>query len=353
MAVRDINTLKQWFKTLAKPTENQFWDWLDSFRHKSDKIGATDLSPEVMQVLNSSITQTQYTALMSAIAAGAKLYRYKQAENPKPPAGNDNTIYIEATNRPFKWEIWHNGAYYPVFNDVVTVPLLTDLNSVIHSGTYFISDILSDYPHCPPGAVADDTYGAVLKVTTAGDMVSQHLTCNYVGGDTTAVFVRTFADTVWTDWVRLLDTSAVSEAAIANWNAAYGWGNHAGLYEPKKAVVVTAGATFNIQPQLSIILIQANETTELYLPPLANVSANKIFEIGFIGRIDEQPYMNTIATLFASGSDMFHHPLDTPGKSRLVLQPNNTNGLSIISTKIIATATGWAALQASDNPFEY
>lgn len=351
MAVRSIDTLKQWFVTMAKPVQSQFHDWLDSFRHKNDKIGATDLSTEVMEVLNSSITQSQYTALMSAIAAGAKLYRYKQAENPKPNVGNDNTIYIEATNRPFKWEIWHNGAYYPVFNDVVTVPLLTDLNSLIHSGTYFISDILSDYAHCPPGAVADDTYGAILKVTTAGDMVSQHLTCNYVGADTTAVFVRTFADTVWTDWVRLLDTSAVSEAAIANWNAAYGWGNHAGLYEPKKAVVVTAGATFNIQRQHSIILIQANETAELYLPPLANVAENKIYEIGWVGPLNGTDYLNATCSLRATNG-VFHHPLDSANKDRLLLKPAQLAD-GTISCKIIKAAGGWAVLQLNAGGWEY
>jgi hypothetical protein len=38
MAKQSINTIKQWFKTSLKPTQQQFWDWLDSFRHKDDKV---------------------------------------------------------------------------------------------------------------------------------------------------------------------------------------------------------------------------------------------------------------------------------------------------------------------------
>lgn len=352
MAVRDINTLKQWFKTAAKPVESQFADWLDSFRHKSEKIEASDLADDIKEVLNSSISQAQYTALMSAIAAGAKLYRYKQAENPKPNVGNDNTIYIEATTRPFAWEIWHNGAYYPVFNDVVTVPLLTDLNSLYKPGQYFFWDVLNDYPNSPPGVVSEDTFGAVLTVTAVGEIVFQELTCNYVGADTTAVFVRTFVDTVWTDWVRLLDTSLISDTNISNWNAAYNWGNHAGLYEAKKKAVITSGSAFTIDPEHTIVLINAAETTELYLPTIAAVGVNKIYEFGFVGRLDGHSYLNHMATLFAVGADLFHHPLDTADKQRLTIRANNST-YSVISTKIISTASGWAVLQAGDNAFDY
>ena len=36
-----IETLKQWFSNLKKPTQEQFWAWLDSFWHKSEKIPMT------------------------------------------------------------------------------------------------------------------------------------------------------------------------------------------------------------------------------------------------------------------------------------------------------------------------
>lgn len=44
MAVQTINQLKQWFQTRDKPTQQQFWDWLDSFVHRSEGIAIENVS---------------------------------------------------------------------------------------------------------------------------------------------------------------------------------------------------------------------------------------------------------------------------------------------------------------------
>ena len=38
-----IQTLKQWFSNFKKPTQEQFWAWLDSFWHKREKIPMTSI----------------------------------------------------------------------------------------------------------------------------------------------------------------------------------------------------------------------------------------------------------------------------------------------------------------------
>ncbi|MGQ2161816.1 hypothetical protein [Ornithobacterium rhinotracheale] len=43
MAKTDLNSIKQWFKNGLKPTQEQFWAWLDSFWHKDDKIPAENI----------------------------------------------------------------------------------------------------------------------------------------------------------------------------------------------------------------------------------------------------------------------------------------------------------------------
>jgi len=48
----NISTLKSYFETGDKPTQAQFYAWLDSFRHKDDKIALTDLSTELQNFLN-------------------------------------------------------------------------------------------------------------------------------------------------------------------------------------------------------------------------------------------------------------------------------------------------------------
>lgn len=50
--ITSIDTLKGWFKTLDKPTQQQFYNWLDSYRHKNDKISFEDLSDEVNAILD-------------------------------------------------------------------------------------------------------------------------------------------------------------------------------------------------------------------------------------------------------------------------------------------------------------
>uniref|UniRef100_UPI0039A4A8F1 hypothetical protein n=1 Tax=Ornithobacterium rhinotracheale TaxID=28251 RepID=UPI0039A4A8F1 len=43
MAKTDLNTIRNWFKNGLKPTQEQFWAWLDSFWHKDDKIPAENI----------------------------------------------------------------------------------------------------------------------------------------------------------------------------------------------------------------------------------------------------------------------------------------------------------------------
>lgn len=43
MAIKKLSTIKSWFKTGLKPTQSQFSDTWDSFRHKCEKIPAEDI----------------------------------------------------------------------------------------------------------------------------------------------------------------------------------------------------------------------------------------------------------------------------------------------------------------------
>lgn len=52
MAKQTINQLKQWFQTGLFPVQQQFWDWLDSFRHKDDAIALNDVTG-LVDILNS------------------------------------------------------------------------------------------------------------------------------------------------------------------------------------------------------------------------------------------------------------------------------------------------------------
>ncbi len=44
MATTDKTTLKSWFKNKLKPTQEQFWAWMDSYWHKSEQIPSSQIS---------------------------------------------------------------------------------------------------------------------------------------------------------------------------------------------------------------------------------------------------------------------------------------------------------------------
>ena len=73
MAVRTRNTLKGWFKTLAKPLESQFWDWLDSFRHIDEKISSGDLAPDLLETINNLPSQETIDQLNESLQYKADL----------------------------------------------------------------------------------------------------------------------------------------------------------------------------------------------------------------------------------------------------------------------------------------
>ena len=43
MAIRDISQLKAWFRRGLYPTEGQFADLIDSFRHRLERVALTDV----------------------------------------------------------------------------------------------------------------------------------------------------------------------------------------------------------------------------------------------------------------------------------------------------------------------
>lgn len=55
MAIQTRDQLKQWFETGDYPTQQQFWDWLDSFIHKSESITPAQVDG-LITLLNAKIS---------------------------------------------------------------------------------------------------------------------------------------------------------------------------------------------------------------------------------------------------------------------------------------------------------
>jgi len=67
MAIKTRNEIKQWFETNDYPEQQQFWDWIDSFRHVSEMVPADKVEgiSEMLEQVTTIYNQTQ--ALLAPI----------------------------------------------------------------------------------------------------------------------------------------------------------------------------------------------------------------------------------------------------------------------------------------------
>ncbi|MBL7779921.1 MAG: hypothetical protein JNM22_01805 [Saprospiraceae bacterium] len=74
MAKQAINTIKSWFQTGDKPTQSQFWDWLDSFVHKDDTIEINNVNG-LDDALGSLASQAAVDAITPILLSGTATSR--------------------------------------------------------------------------------------------------------------------------------------------------------------------------------------------------------------------------------------------------------------------------------------
>jgi hypothetical protein len=86
MAIQTLNTLKTWFKTGLKPSQQQFWDTWDSFRHKIEKVPFQDVE-NLEQTLNEKAEKSQLDLHTNSQLAHAVLFAAKEDKNQKGIAG--------------------------------------------------------------------------------------------------------------------------------------------------------------------------------------------------------------------------------------------------------------------------
>jgi hypothetical protein len=64
MAIQNINTLKSWFKRGFKPLQQQFYDWMDSYWHKDEKLPITSVNG-LETILNTLPSQDAINTLLT------------------------------------------------------------------------------------------------------------------------------------------------------------------------------------------------------------------------------------------------------------------------------------------------
>lgn len=100
MPIYSINQIKQWFRTNLKPTELQFWAWLDSYWHKEEKIPAASIE-NLQQLLDAKVDKKDIKP-QSTVYVPTKDYIY----NPELPE------YVSFSNPQSGIEQFKKEGYY-------------------------------------------------------------------------------------------------------------------------------------------------------------------------------------------------------------------------------------------------
>ncbi|WP_343586159.1 hypothetical protein [Flavobacterium sp.] len=82
MAIQALNTIKKWFQTGLKPSQNQFWDTWDSFRHKLEKVPLEDVE-ELESKLNTKAEKTELDEHKNDNTAHSELFAAKEDKSQK------------------------------------------------------------------------------------------------------------------------------------------------------------------------------------------------------------------------------------------------------------------------------
>ncbi len=86
MAIQALNTIKKWFQTGLKPSQNQFWDTWDSFRHKLEKVPLEDIE-ELEATLNTKAEKSELEAHKNDKNAHSEIFAAKEDKSQKGLAG--------------------------------------------------------------------------------------------------------------------------------------------------------------------------------------------------------------------------------------------------------------------------
>ena len=82
MAIQALNTIKKWFQTGLKPSQNQFWDTWDSFRHKLEKVPLEDIE-ELESILNAKAEKSELDEHKNDNTAHSELFAAKEDKSQK------------------------------------------------------------------------------------------------------------------------------------------------------------------------------------------------------------------------------------------------------------------------------
>jgi len=125
-----------------------------------------------------------------------------------------------------------------------------DMDINFSRGNYRVNNTATNQP------VAGQYY-ATMGYGNGGN-VSGQLATHFTSGDT---YVRAY-NTVWSSWEKLLTDADISNYANnANWDTAYGWGDHAGNYLSDSGLITYSGNQAHLSSLAPFLVINETDVT--------------------------------------------------------------------------------------------
>lgn len=124
MAKVSLSTIKNWFKTGLKPTQAQFWDTWDSFRHKDDAVPAVEVSG--LDALLAGKAEATHTTDPNAHPDVVAILRDEMTRSGLASQLVEIVIPVEEVVDPASWSIIEK------LNAWLTAPLVIQQSSLIY-----------------------------------------------------------------------------------------------------------------------------------------------------------------------------------------------------------------------------
>ncbi len=126
MKIVDLNTIKSWFKTGKKPTENQFHAWMDSFWHKLEKI-PMEIIDGLADIMAKKLDSDQFEARLTDTKAHQSLFNQKVDTSHLTDTKAHQTLFDQkADASALADHIEDPEAHEELFNQKVDTSHLTD-----------------------------------------------------------------------------------------------------------------------------------------------------------------------------------------------------------------------------------
>ena len=172
-----LSTLKNWFKTGLKPTQEQFWNWMDSFWHKDENIPQEKIEG-LPDTLSGKADSTALTTKADLVGGKVPLSQLPLVDDVLefatfsefPAVGEAGKLYIDLSNdKPYLWDSETNQYKAAGVDEARLVALETGkVNKPGHDGNWILQKLGNIFTWMDASEFGKNMANSALVTAAAG-----------------------------------------------------------------------------------------------------------------------------------------------------------------------------------------